>query len=115
MVLGASLGLAALFHTSTQSSNVPVLFWQESGTSPQKEKQVDHQDSAVASFMDRRESGVSLLKRLCSLPFTNPSSHIESLLAPQLNRRLGVPQDVHLEGCCLPGSSLGLRDQPNQR
>jgi len=42
-----------------------------------KEKQVDHQDSAVASFLDR----------------------------------LGVPADVHLEGCCLPGSSLVINQK----
>lgn len=49
----------------------------ESGASTKKEKQVDHEDSAVAKFMDR----------------------------------LGVPQDVHLEGCCLPGSSLVINQK----
>lgn len=54
-----------------------LLLRPDSAAVKQKDKQVDHEDSAINRFMDR----------------------------------LGVPADVHLEGCCLPGSSLVINQK----
>eukprot|EP00913_Durusdinium_trenchii_P007669 g7205.t1 len=58
-----------------------LLLRPDSAAVKQKDKQVDHEDSAINRFMDR----------------------------------LGVPADVHLEGCCLPGSSLVINQKITEK